>query len=389
MTDNKETRALAWLVFGHFILDGYVAILIPLYPFIAQRLEINIATISFVIAIGHSVSSVLQPVFGYISDNISKRFFMFWGLILASIFMPLGYNAPNAFILTLCLVFGMLGNALYHPQVTKIIKDFYKDNNKLSSAIGIFLGLGTIGYALSPYISTYLAQILKEKYFYIAIFGMVLSFLMLFYVPKINLLEKKNAFNFLEATKEIVSNGLCLLLIVITVIKATLIMSFGTYIPFLLKKFDFSMVQIGSVITAFYIAGGVSMIIASRLEKYFKLRGMIVLSYIPLLPLTVLFLYLLKYNKFLAVFVLILIGFFMLLSAGVVLAYAQKTTTKYVGMISGIIQGLTLAIGSILLVPFGILGQKIGVEYILIIVTAFAFLISIYSYKTSLLKEKL
>ena len=56
-----KNRALACLSSGHFILDMYAAILIPLYPFIAQRLEINIATISLAIAIGHGVSSILQP----------------------------------------------------------------------------------------------------------------------------------------------------------------------------------------------------------------------------------------------------------------------------------------------------------------------------------------
>ena len=104
-----KTRVLSGLSFGHFILDMYAAILIPLYPFIAQRLNINLATISLVIAIGHSVSSILQPVWGYISDRIQKRFFMFWGLIFASVFVPLGYIAPNAAILTLCLVLGMAG----------------------------------------------------------------------------------------------------------------------------------------------------------------------------------------------------------------------------------------------------------------------------------------
>ena len=175
-------RGLFGLSLGHFFLDGYVAILIPLYPYIAQRLDINIATISFVIALGHSISSVLQPIFGFISDNISKRFFMFWGLILASVFMPLGYIAPNVTILTLCLILGMLGNALYHPQVTKMIKDFYKESKKLSFAIGLFLAMGTISYALSPSISAYLAQTLSENYVYIAIFGILVSFYMLFFV---------------------------------------------------------------------------------------------------------------------------------------------------------------------------------------------------------------
>ena len=78
---NSAKRALWGISSGHFILDMYAAILIPLYPIIAQRLEINFAQISLVIALGHGISSLLQPLWGFISDKIQKRFFMFWGLI--------------------------------------------------------------------------------------------------------------------------------------------------------------------------------------------------------------------------------------------------------------------------------------------------------------------
>ena len=269
-----------------------------------------------------------------------------------------------------------------------MIKDFYKNNYKLSGAIGLFLGFGTIGYALAPCISTYLVKILgEEKYSYIGIFGIILSCLMLFFVPKINNIKKHISFNFLEAAKEIVSNKLCMFLILITIVKASLVMLFGTYIPFLLKRFDFSMVQIGFIITLFYIAGGLSMIIAPKFEKYLKLRKMIVTSYVPLLPLTLLFLYFLNFNKTLAVITLIIIGFFILFSAGTVLACAQSTANKHVGIISGIIQGFTLAIGSLLLIPFGYLGQNFGEEYVLITISSFAFILSIFTLKFKTFKS--
>ena len=98
-------------------------------------------------------------------------------------------------------------------------------------------------------------------------------------------------------------------LILITVIKAALVMSFGTYIPFLLKQFGFSLTQTGLIITLFYIAGGLSMIVSSNIEKIIKLRGMIVASFIPLLPLTLAVLYFLGKNKILACLFFIITGF--------------------------------------------------------------------------------
>ena len=385
---DKTERVLWGSAGGHFILDMHVAILIPLYPLIAQRLDINLATISLIIALGHSVASVLEPVFGFISDKIQKRFFMFWGLILVSVFIPLGYIAPNSWVLTLCLIMGMAGNAFYHPQMTSIIKDFYKDNIGLSKAIGIFLGFGTIGYSFGPYLSSFVVEKFGSNFVYIGIIGIITAFFTLFFIPKISKKETKSASNFLLALKVIIKNKACVLLILLTILKACLIMSFGTYIPFLLKQNNFITTQVGLIMTTFFIAGGLAMIFASRIEKILKLKGMIMLSYLPLLPLTILSIILLKYNyNILAVLLFILTGFFILLAAATVLANAQKLIPNNTGTISGIIQGFTLAMGSLFLIPLGRFGQHFGVSWVLILITAVAAVAALYCAKTKVLNN--
>lgn len=383
---DKSNRALYGLSLGHLMLDMYAAILIPLYPVIAQKLNINIAAISLIIAIGHSVSSILQPVFGYISDKLNKRLFMFWGLIFVSLFIPLGYMTKSAVALACFLVLGMMGNAFYHPQVTSMIQEFYQNNQKYCAAIGLFLGLGTIGYSFGPYISAYFLQKFGDSnYFYIGVFGVLFAFFMLFFVPKIRQVKENNQSNFFESIKDILSDRVCVFLVIITVIKAALVMSFGTYIPFLLKKFDFPLTNIGLILTLFYIMGGISMIISAKIEKSLKLKGIIVLSYLPLLPLTLLSIYFLRINTLLSSICFIIIGFFVLLAAGVVLSHAQNIMSKHTGTIAGIIQGFTLAVGSLLLIPLGLIGQKFSVEAVLIVVTSTAFIASIYTYKTKLI----
>ena len=65
------------LSFGHFTIEIYAALLVPLYPLITQRLDINLATISFIIAIAHFFSSIMQPYFGFISDKLNWLVFSF------------------------------------------------------------------------------------------------------------------------------------------------------------------------------------------------------------------------------------------------------------------------------------------------------------------------
>lgn len=381
---DKTKRTLWGISTGHFILDMHVALLIPLYPIIAQRLNINLATISLIIALGHSMASILEPLFGYVSDKIQKRFFIFWGLIFVSLFMPLGYIAPNPAILTLCIISAMAGNAFYHPQATSVIKDFHKESISLSKAIGIFLGFGTIGYSIGPYLSSYIVEKFGSNFVYIGILGILSAIFSLFFIPKIKKRKIESTNNFISTLKEIIKNKTCVILILLTILKACLIMSFGTYIPFLLKQYGFLTSQTGLIMTMFFVSGGLAMIFASHFEKKIKLKGMIIASYLPLLPLTLLAILALKYHsKILAVILFIIIGFFILLAAGSILAGAQKLISN-TGTISGIIQGFTLAIGSLLLIPLGNLAQHFGVSLVLVLISSIAAFTAIFCSKTKL-----
>ena len=383
---NSAKKALWGISCGHFILDMYASILVPLYPLIAQKHNINLALMSTVIAIGYFLSSILQPLWGYISDKINIRFFMFWGLILASVFMPLFYTAPSKTILTLFLILGMMGNAFYHPQATLIIKNFYKQKLELSKAIGIFLAFGTIGYSLGPYLSSFIVKKFDSYFMCIALIGVIFAFTMLFFVPKIEKIQTKTSLNFLISLKDILKNKTCMLLIFFTVLKACLLMSFSTYIPFLLKQYNFEIVHVGFIMTAFFILGSIAMMFASYLEKRIKLKGLIIVSYLPLLPLIIFALLSLKFSlKYLAVICFVLIGFFVLLAAGSILANAQKIIPNSAGIISGIIQGFTLAIGSLLLIPLGIIAQKFGISYVLVLICVISASSAIYCHKTKLL----
>ena len=379
---SKESRAIFGLSFGHFNIDLYAALLVPLYPLITSNLGITLASISSIIAFGHLISSMMQPVFGFFSDRLRHRVFMVWGLVVSSIFIPLAIKANTVQLFLMCLLLGMLGNAFFHPQVSALVKDFNKNNPNLSRAMGIFLGLGTIGYALGPYLSTFLVDNFGENsLLYTSILGLLSAVFMYFFVPKKPSSDCYNKENFFFIMKEILKNKVCMFLMFISVIKSALSISFGTYIPFLLKKQGFSLEITGLIVTLFFISGGLATIFSSKIEKKIGTRGVIVLSFISVLPLILLFLHFLNYNKLLACTLFILTGFFILLSVGVILVNAQKAMPKYTGVISGVMQGFSWGLGALFLSPLGFIGQNFGIDKILILMSAIAFLVGLYTIK--------
>ncbi len=385
---RKQFRALLGLSFGHFNIDLYAAILVPLYPLFAQKLDINLAIISSIIAFGHLVSSMMQPIFGYIADKLKHRVFMISGLILSSIFIPLTIKAQGVWIFTLFLFLGMVGNAFFHPQVSALIKDFNKNNPDLSRVMGIFLGLGTIGYAFGPYISTTIVHNFGQNALLsLSAIGLLSCIFIYFFVPKKPIKEYTIKENFFFIMKEILKNKKCMFLMIISTVKSAVSISFGTYIPFLLAQRGFSLEKIGLVVTAFFISGGLATIFSSKFEKKLGTNGIIITSFIAVLPLILMFLAAIEKFKYFAIILFILAGFFISLSVGIILVQAQKAMPKYVGVISGVMQGFSWGLGALFLAPLGIIGQKFGIKTILVLMSTIAFAVGLYTAKNGCLKE--
>ena len=376
---SKEKRAIWGLSIGHFNIDLYASLLVPLYPLITTKLGINLALISSIIALGHLVSSMMQPVFGFISDKMKHRVFMVWGLVLTSIFIPITVKTNTVALFLTCLLLGMIGNALFHPQVSALVKEFNKNNPNLTRDMGIFLGLGTIGYAIGPYIATYFMQNFGENsILYLSLLGLVSTIFIYFFVPKKPKKEVEIKENFFVIVKEILKNKKSMFLLFISVVKSGVSISFGTYIPFLLTKQGFGLNETGLIVTLFFISGGMATIFSSKIEKKIGANGVIVLSFVTILPLVLLFLTTLNNYKYIACALFILTGFFILLSVGVIMVQAQKSTPKYTGVISGVMQGFSWGLGALFLAPLGIIGQNYGVEKILILMSAIAFVVGLF-----------
>lgn len=384
---NKENRALFGLSLGHFSVDLYASLLVPLYPFIVSKLDINLATISSTIALGHLVSSMMQPIFGFVADKLKHRFFMVWGLILSSIFIPFSIKANSLLFFTMCLLLGMVGNAFFHPQVSALIKEFNKNNPKITFIMGVFLGIGTLGYAIGPYVSSFTVNHFGQNaLLFLSAIGLFSAVFMYFFVPKKPKTQIQNQDNFFFIIKEILKNKCCMFLTFVSIIKSAVSISFGTYIPFLLKSHGFSLPTIGLIVTGYFVMGGFATIYSSKFENKIGSKGVITLSFVTILPLILLFLYFINTNKIIAISAFILTGFFIMLSVGILLVQGQNAMPKYTGVISGVMQGFSWGIGALFLSPLGFLGQQFGIDKILILMSSLALLTGIYSYKSKYLK---
>ena len=87
--EQNNPVAANFLAAGHFTVDVYSGFLNPIMPFIAAKIGIGIAITTMLMSISYLLSSLMQPIFGFLSDKYKRRFFIIFGLILIAVFNPL------------------------------------------------------------------------------------------------------------------------------------------------------------------------------------------------------------------------------------------------------------------------------------------------------------
>lgn len=382
---QNAKNAIIWLCLGHMIADVYSGFLNPIMPFIATKLGFTMAVATVIISISHICSSMLQPVFGFFADNILKRFFIFWGLILSSVFIPLTPLAPNVQILLLFMILGSLGGSFFHPQSMGFVN--YFSGEDCSNNMGIFISMGSLGFAFGPLMAALITQVLGLNMIpYTSIFGIVLAGMMFFCVPKLSLTEKKPEHKeFSKSFKDILSNRQMNYLMLISMMKSLITNSSCILLPFLWKSMHYTPFYIGFALFLFVLAGAMASFLSPKVEKIVGSKPIIYFSMWATLPMMVLFALTYKTYSVFSLVVFFIIGFTTMLAQPVTMVWAQKTLPEYKSIVAGFINGFCWGIIALCMSILGAVAQKCGIMNVLVVLSIIP---ACSSYFVKYLKEK-
>lgn len=371
-------NAIIWLCLAHLICDVYGGFLNPIMPFIASKLGFTMAAATIIISISHICSSMLQPVFGFFADNILKRFFIFWGVILASVFIPLTPLAPNIQVLLLFMILGSLGGSFFHPQAMGFINYFSPKNCSIN--MGIFMSMGSLGFAFGPLLAALITQVLGlDMLSYTSIFGLVLASMMFFFVPKLSKIEKKPKHKeFFKSFKEILGCRQMNYLMLIAMMKSLITNSSCILLPFLWKSMDYSPFYIGFALFLFVFAGAVGSFLSPRVERIFGSKPVIYFSMWATFPMMLLFWLTYKEHSILSLGIFFIIGFTTMLAQPIVVVWAQRTLPEYKSIVSGFINGFCWGIVALCMSVLGAAAQKFGIMNVLVLLSIVPALMSYF-----------
>ena len=366
----QNKKALIWLSGAHFINDIYTGVLNPIMPFIAAKIGISMAIATIILTISHIFSSLLQPLFGFFADNIVKRSFIFWGLILSSIFIPLSALAHNPFILVIFIIFGSIGSSLFHPQALGFASRFAQKESA-GKSMAVFVAMGTLGYSMGPVVSSAITQFLgMPKMPLMTFLGIVWALIMFSFVPKLSLSEKVvNKINFKTAFKRILTNRKLNILNVIAMLKTMIMSACFILLPFLWKNMGYKPFYIGMALFMFIFAGGVGSLISGNIEKNIGAANVFYISMISTFPLMILFILTCSSHPTLSLVIFVIMGFITMMATPVTMVMAQNVIPEYKSIISGFINGFSWGIVAIAMSLLGFVAEKFGIQNVLIFVS--------------------
>ncbi|NUT25458.1 MAG: MFS transporter [Streptomyces sp.] len=144
---EKRNRAITLLSLGHACVDVYQGAVAALVPYFVAERAYSYAAASGVVLAASLLSSVVQPLFGALTD----RWAMPWLLPLSALTGGVGValsGVTDSYALTLAVVaVSGIGVAAYHPEAARAARDAAYGSH---TAMGWFSLGGNIGFALAP-----------------------------------------------------------------------------------------------------------------------------------------------------------------------------------------------------------------------------------------------
>lgn len=377
---NLNLKMLLVLSFGHLATDVCQSALPAILPFLKAKLMLSYAMTGVIMMASNITSSVIQPLFGYLSDQKEKALLLPLGCLFAGLGLSL-LAVPNSFETALLLVvISGLGIASYHPEGFKTARLFTGD--KPASGLAVFTVGGNVGLAIGPLAATFVIS-----YFGLNSLPMMLVFpavflvLLLFSWTTITQARPATASKGVREQNRPSSKAYRSLALLVTTVIMRSWTHFGimAYIPFYYIDYEKGYpLYAGTLVSVFLAGGAVGTILGAPLadrwgHKKFLILSLIVTSlFMPLIFFT---------HGALLGAALALIGMVLISSFTVTMVMAQELLPHNLGIASGIMAGFAIGTGGIGVTLLGLVADRFGVPAALkciMILPAVGLLISLF-----------
>jgi MFS transporter, FSR family, fosmidomycin resistance protein len=354
---RPHTKLIGLLALGHFVIDVTQGSLPAVLPFLKELHALSYAQVAMIVLAGNLTSSIIQPLFGYLSDQIARRWILPVSVFVAGAGIALIGLAPGyGGVLALVVVMG-LGVAAWHPEGYKTATVVAGDRK--ATALSWFSLGGNVGIAVGPPLMTWLlVGFGADGTLGILVPSVLVGTLLLAALPMFT--REATAPRTTRARRDgVTMPGAMALLILVVTVRAWTSLGFTTFVPFYYVdtlKADASVV--GVLLFVFLGAGALGTVVAGPIADRMGPRPFMTSVLLAALPFGVLFL---LTSGPMAVVMLGLFGALLTSSFSVSVLLAQAYLPRHAGMASGLIVGFAIGLGGAGVTALGAVADRWGV----------------------------
>jgi MFS transporter, FSR family, fosmidomycin resistance protein len=351
----RISHPVALLSAGHFMNDAYPGYLAPLLPLLMAKVGFSLTLAGTLVSIQAIASSLMQPIFGMLSDRMRRPFLVIGGPLLTAIFFS-SIGLANSYIqLVFIIILGGLGTAAFHPQAASLTGQY--SGNRKGLGMSVFVTAGSVGHALGPMFILTVVTMLGLSFSWITVvWGVAIAVLLLRFLPATMPVAEPRAVVH-HSSRSAGRKSLLVLIWLVVFLRAIVIDSFLAFNPTYLHQNQFSVMLAGAANTIFELSGSAGILLGGALSDRFGRKGFILFSLAGSIPFLWLFL---NFQGATALVFLGLAGCILFSSVPVTIIMAQELFPNRSGAVSSLTMGFAWGMAGLLLTPIGAISESIG-----------------------------
>ena len=357
MLAGVDRQAMAALSSGHLATDLAQGALAALLPFLVTRFDLSYAMAAALVLAATVSSSVVQPVFGAVSDARGGFWLLPAGVALSGVGMALAAVAPSYWLVALCVLVSGLGVAAFHPEGSKFAS--YVSGRRRASGMAFFSLGGNVGFALGPLVaSSAVLAFGLDGGLVLALPGLAVAALLLAARPHLTSFAP-SVERTAEARGEPGQPRALALLIGVIALRSVAHMGLFTFVPLWEVARGNGEAHGTRLLALFLFAGAVGTLAGGPLADRFGPRPVLRWSFVVAAPLILVYVLVGGVGGEIA---LVLSGAAVIGTFGVSLVMSQEYMPGRVGMASGLSIGFAIGLGGVAAVVLGAVADVVSLE---------------------------
>ena len=341
---RPDLRLLALLALGHCVIDANQGALPAMLPFLKAALGLTYAATGVIVLTATVASSLIQPAFGYLADQTSRRWLLPASVLCCAVGFGLTGLAPSyPALLALVVVMGV-GAASYHPEGYRTATAVA--GARKATGVSVFSTGGNIGIALGPVVIAALVTAFGPAgSVWMVLPGLLVAGLFMAALPRLSVPAPARTVAAGAAGRGETMVGAMALLVGVIALRSWTQIGFTTFVPFYyLEVLHGDPRLVGVMLTVFYGAGAAGTLVAGPIADRVGPRRYVVSVFLLVAP----FALGVPFASGPVLFVLLaVLGFVMVSTFTVSVVLGQAYLPRHPGMASGLVVGFATGAGGL------------------------------------------